>query len=176
MTPALSAPLTSLVRMYREHADTAASNSRPGVMGGLMTVTGRQETGPVSAGTFAIDYLAAMQCAQGTMFAPAAGQRAGRGQVTGSNLLNAAIWSYLQEGAAHSSTGAGRLPTEQVEDPRFQTVDGWPEHAGKAHVGDSSRWQSKCSSHPPTGTSPAPDLAAYWMLLSPATGGVVSGD
>jgi crotonobetainyl-CoA:carnitine CoA-transferase CaiB-like acyl-CoA transferase len=85
---------------HRRGQDLAAQ-----AIGGLMSLTGSQESGPTPSGTFMIDYLASMQFAQGMMIALAARERTGRGQTIDSCLLNAAVASHLQEGTTFLNTG-----------------------------------------------------------------------
>lgn len=70
-----------------------------------MALTGREDGPPTPIGTFAIDYLAAMQFAQGMMLALAAREKTGRGQVVDACLLNAAVALHLQEGTTYLNTG-----------------------------------------------------------------------
>lgn len=72
---------------------------------GLMDLTGSQDGPPTPVGTFAIDYLAAMQFAIGMMAALAARERTGRGQIVDTCLLNAAIGLHHQEATAFLNTG-----------------------------------------------------------------------
>lgn len=74
-------------------------------LSGLMDLTGSQDGPPTPVGTFAIDYLAAMQFAIGMMAALAARDRTGRGQVVDTCLLNAAIGLHHQEATAFLNTG-----------------------------------------------------------------------
>ncbi len=74
-------------------------------MGGVMDLTGDAEGPPMPIGTFAIDYLAAMQFAIGIMAALAARERTGKGQVVDSCLLNASLTLHHQEATAFLNTG-----------------------------------------------------------------------
>lgn len=74
-------------------------------LGGVMALTGSPESGPTPIGTFAIDYLAAMQFAQGMMLALAARERTGHGQIVDSCLLNASVALHLQEATTYLNTG-----------------------------------------------------------------------
>ena len=74
-------------------------------LSGLMDLTGSQDGPPTPVGTFAIDYLAAMQFAIGMMAALAARERTGRGQMVDTCLLNAAIGLHHQEATAFLNTG-----------------------------------------------------------------------
>ena len=74
-------------------------------LSGLMDLTGSQDGPPTPVGTFAIDYLAAMQFAIGMMAALAARERTGRGQIVDTCLLNAAIGLHHQEATAFLNTG-----------------------------------------------------------------------
>ncbi len=85
---------------YRRGQDLAAQ-----ALGGLMALSGNEESGPIPSGTFMIDYVASMQFAQGMMVALAARERTGRGQIVDSCLLNAAIATHLQEGTTFLNTG-----------------------------------------------------------------------
>lgn len=74
-------------------------------MGGLMDLTGEAGGPPTNVGTFAVDYLAAMQFALGMMAALAARERTGEGQVVDTCLLNAALTVHHQEATAFLNTG-----------------------------------------------------------------------
>jgi crotonobetainyl-CoA:carnitine CoA-transferase CaiB-like acyl-CoA transferase len=74
-------------------------------MGGVMDLTGDSDGPPTPVGTFAIDYLAAMQFAIGIMAALAARDRTGAGQVVDTCLLNAAVTLHHQEATAFLNTG-----------------------------------------------------------------------
>ena len=82
-------------------------------LGGVMALTGSAESGPMPIGTFAVDYVAAMQFAQGMMLALAARERTGHGQVVDSCLLNASISLHLQESTTYLNTGQDfpRMPS-----------------------------------------------------------------
>jgi formyl-CoA transferase len=110
---------------YRRGQDLAAQ-----AVGGLMALTGTEDSGPVPTGTFMIDYLASMQFAQGMMIALAARERTGRGQMVETNLLNAAITSHLQEAATYLNTGRGfPRPTAGVAHPGNTALYGYYEAA-----------------------------------------------
>lgn len=74
-------------------------------MGGVMDLTGDADGPPTPVGTWAIDYLAAMQFAIGIMAALAARERTGTGQVVDTCLLNAAVTIHHQEATAFLNTG-----------------------------------------------------------------------
>ncbi len=74
-------------------------------MGGVMDLTGDGDGPPTPVGTWAIDYLAAMQFAIGIMAALAARERTGTGQVVDTCLLNAAVTIHHQEATAFLNTG-----------------------------------------------------------------------
>ncbi len=74
-------------------------------LGGIMDLTGDADGPPTPIGTFAIDYLAAMQFAIGIMAALAARERTGTGQVVDTCLLNAAVTLHHQEATAFLNTG-----------------------------------------------------------------------
>ncbi|MFF4597282.1 CaiB/BaiF CoA transferase family protein [Amycolatopsis sp. NPDC001319] len=73
-------------------------------MGGVLALTGSADS-PTAAGTYAIDYVAAMHFAQGIMLALAARERTGEGQVVDSCLLNSAVALHLQEATTYLNTG-----------------------------------------------------------------------
>lgn len=87
---------------YRERRgqDLAAQ-----AIGGLMEMTGQAGGAPTPVGTFAVDYLAAMQFAIGMMAALAARDRTGAGQIVDTSLLNAAVTLHHQEATAFLNTG-----------------------------------------------------------------------
>ena len=70
-----------------------------------MDLTGDADGPPTPIGTFAVDYLAAMQFAIGMMAALAARERTGEGQVVDACLLNAALTMHHQEATAFLNTG-----------------------------------------------------------------------
>jgi len=74
-------------------------------IGGVMDLTGDADGPPTPIGTFAIDYLAAMQFAIGMMAALAARARTGVGQVVDTCLLNASVTLHHQEATAFLNTG-----------------------------------------------------------------------
>jgi crotonobetainyl-CoA:carnitine CoA-transferase CaiB-like acyl-CoA transferase len=74
-------------------------------MGGLMDLTGEAGGAPTNVGTFALDYLAAMQFALGMVTALVARERTGVGQVVDTCLLNAALTIHHQEATAFLNTG-----------------------------------------------------------------------
>lgn len=74
-------------------------------IGGLMDLTGEADGPPTNVGTFALDYLAAMQFALGMVSALAARARTGEGQVVDTCLLNAALTVHHQEATAFLNTG-----------------------------------------------------------------------
>lgn len=74
-------------------------------IGGLMDLTGEQDGPPTAVGTFAMDYLAAMQFAIGMMAALAARETTGEGQIVDTCLLNAALTVHHQEATAFLNTG-----------------------------------------------------------------------
>lgn len=149
-------------------------------LGGVMALTGEAGGPPTPIGTFAIDYLGAMQFAQGMMIALAARERTGEGQMIDSCLLNASVAIHLQEAATFLNTGklfpraphgiahahntalysryqtadkkwlvligefyiaepwkqvcrALELPSEIVDDPRYQTIEGLLQHIDETH-------------------------------------------
>lgn len=81
-------------------------------MGGVMALTGSKDSGPTPIGTFAIDYLAAMQFAQGMMLALAAREKTNKGQIVDSCLLNASVSLHLQEATTYLNLGTkfDRMP------------------------------------------------------------------
>lgn len=74
-------------------------------MGGIMDLTGDADGPPTPIGTFAVDYLAAMQFAIGMMAALAAREQTGEGQVVDSCLMNASLALHHQEATAFLNTG-----------------------------------------------------------------------
>lgn len=117
-------------------------------MGGIMALTGEEDGPPTPIGTFAVDFLAAMQFAQGMMLALAAREKTGRGQIVDCSLLNAAISMHIQEGTTYLNTG--RLyprPPQGVAHAhntalygKYQTGDGkWLVLIGEFYI--DKQWQ-----------------------------------
>jgi formyl-CoA transferase len=127
-------------------------------MGGLMDLTGDADGPPTAVGTFAMDYLAAMQFALGMMAALAARERTGEGQVVDSCLLNAALTVHHQEATAFLNTGQ-RYPRpahgiahahNTVLYARYQTSDGlWLALIGEFYITEPWRRTARALSLPP---------------------------
>ncbi|AWB85373.1 hypothetical protein C3E77_01120 [Mycetocola zhujimingii] len=142
---------------HRDRVDRAGSRAARAARGqdlaaqtisGLMALTGTDETGPVSTGTFMIDYVASMQFAQGMMVALAAREQSGHGQVVDPNLLNAAVTTHLQEGTTYLNTGQRYpRPTAGIAHAHntalygyYETADGlWLALLGEFYV--NTPWQ-----------------------------------
>ena len=126
-------------------------------MSGLMDLTGEQDGPPTAVGTFAMDYLAAMQFAIGMMAALAARERTGEGQIVDSCLLNASITVHHQEATAFLNTGQ-RYPRpphgiahahNTVLYARYQTSDGlWLALVGEFYITEPWRRAARALSLP----------------------------
>jgi len=127
-------------------------------LGGLMDLTGEQGGPPTAVGTFAMDYLAAMQFAIGMMAALAARESTGEGQVVDSCLLNAAVTVHHQEATAFLNAGQ-RYPRpphgiahahNTVLYARYQTGDGlWLALIGEFYITEPWRRTARALSLAP---------------------------
>ncbi len=126
-------------------------------MCGLMDLTGDADGPPTAVGTFAMDYLAAMQFALGMMAALAARDRTGEGQMVDTCLLNAALTVHHQEATAFLNTGQ-RYPRpahgiahahNTVLYARYQTGDGlWLALIGEFYITEPWRRTTRALSLP----------------------------
>lgn len=117
-------------------------------IGGVMDLTGDADGPPTPVGTFAIDYVAALQFAIGIMTALAARERTGVGQIVDTCLLNAAVTLHHQEATAFLNTGRlyprPRYGIAHAHNTplyaRYQTADGrWLALIGEFYIDEPWR-------------------------------------
>lgn len=115
---------------------TGPYKHRPGfdaiaqAMGGIMSVTGREEDPPLLAGTYVIDYVTGMHATIGILSALHEREKTGKGQTVDVSLYESAVSmlvsmipTYDQTETIHKRVGNGDRYAAPAN--AFETKDGW---------------------------------------------------
>jgi formyl-CoA transferase len=115
-------------------------------VGGLMSITGREEGPPTKVGVAVVDVLTGLHACIGIMAALAARAKSGQGQRVEVNLLSSLIASLINQGSAYANTGLvpramGNRHPSVVPYETFNTADGVIAVA----VGNDTQFRSLCT-------------------------------